>query len=64
MRKKTKGWASEISTKDDPDLEDMELVHDEQSETIRDRDEDEKQNEVLEESGTDGAAISLLGRGL
>ena len=59
------GWVgvSAISMKGDPNLEHMELVNDEQSETMEDR-EEEKQNEDVEGSGADDAAISILGGGV
>ena len=51
---------SAISTKDGPNLEDLELAHDEQSETIKGRDA-KKQSEVPEAPMADEAGISILG---
>ena len=56
----SKEQESAISTKDGPNSEDMALLQGEQSEAIKGR-EEEKQNEVLEESETGAKEISILG---
>ena len=45
----------------DPNLEDMEFVRDEQSGTMGDRDEQEKQIDDSEGPRTDETSISILG---